>query len=868
MIKNILILILLCVPAMAQTKYLRAGASGTASGNDWANAYTTLAQLETGLTRGSTGYVASGTYTIPTMNTVASGTNRLTIRKATVAEHGTSTGWSDSYASGQAVFSGRLELGGGGYWTIDGATGGGPENYWTNNFGIKIDSTGFWKNSRPVLRFTSNYNLVTHVEIDGNVGASNKQEWNYGIDNDGMNIKNTVDHVWVHNVSNKGFATYGGLYQYSFIDKVYPWDDGTWNGEFYKGMHVNPVRIWPMAGHLTIRYCRFGYYQPTGLYTIGGDVYGEDPWRWEFNAYTYGNIFNVTHEQDANAGGIFRGFEDAYRGYFNKGFFFNNSVYGNRFTAVSPEQPARVVWSEGFKAQDLRWFNNIFTSTANIGRSAFNDAVFSHSTYYEIGGTLGGVHTSQTNAQTMTTPPFVDPVNNDFTPNSGISSGLDLSAFNLSETIADCHLPEGMAHTFTTDMFGNDLTGLRGAIAPTVSGAGNLSVSQPTYTVSESGGTLSVFVSRTGGSSGAVGVSYATANGTATAGSDYTSASSTLSWADGNTDTKMVTLTITPDSSVEGNETFTFTISSATGGATIVNSAATITIQDDDTAGELTLSAEEYAVSENGTTVTITVSRVGGSSGAVGVSYATSNETAITSDDYTAASGTLSWTAGDADDKTFTVTISDDSDFEATEAFTVTLSSATGGASLGDITEAIVIITDNDSGDDGGVPLMGSLSFQAEDGLIQFPYTTQSNMVYQAIQTTDPSVGGLARYRVTIPVNGRYIIKLNLEATTTSRDSLFIDFHDIPSQQPTTIFDVSPLTVSTEERTVTWRGENGTFDDPEFDPKQWTLTAGEHTLYIRGREANCKIDSITIEAVIPRIKASGSGSLRGTLRVQ
>ena len=68
-------------------------------------------------------------------------------------------------------------------------------------------------------------------------------------------------------------------------------------------------------------------------------------------------------------------------------------------------------------------------------------------------------------------------------------------------------------------------------------------------------------------------------------------------------------------------------------------------------------------------------------SGAVTVDYATSNGTATAGSDYTATSGTLSFSAGETR-KTLAVTISDDTEIESDETFTVTLSNASG-ADLG-----------------------------------------------------------------------------------------------------------------------------------------------------------------------------------------
>ena len=101
-------------------------------------------------------------------------------------------------------------------------------------------------------------------------------------------------------------------------------------------------------------------------------------------------------------------------------------------------------------------------------------------------------------------------------------------------------------------------------------------------------------------------------------------------------------------------------------------------------------------MNENGGSSTITVTRTGGSDGAVGVGYATSNGTATAGSDYTARSGTLSWANGDSENKTFTVPILDDSVYEGNKTVNLTLSSPTGGAALGSTSTAVLTIVDND----------------------------------------------------------------------------------------------------------------------------------------------------------------------------
>ncbi|OAD18731.1 Na-Ca exchanger/integrin-beta4 domain protein, partial [Candidatus Thiomargarita nelsonii] len=101
-----------------------------------------------------------------------------------------------------------------------------------------------------------------------------------------------------------------------------------------------------------------------------------------------------------------------------------------------------------------------------------------------------------------------------------------------------------------------------------------------------------------------------------------------------------------------------------------------------------------YSVAENGGQVSIIATRVGDSNGAISVNYATSDNTATAGSDYTATSGTLNWADGDATDKSFTITISDDGKSEGPETFTITLYDPVSGESLDN---AIVTISDNDT---------------------------------------------------------------------------------------------------------------------------------------------------------------------------
>ncbi|MCP4115534.1 MAG: hypothetical protein GY737_09040, partial [Desulfobacteraceae bacterium] len=111
---------------------------------------------------------------------------------------------------------------------------------------------------------------------------------------------------------------------------------------------------------------------------------------------------------------------------------------------------------------------------------------------------------------------------------------------------------------------------------------GTLQFSSATSSVAENGGTATLTVTRSGGSDGAASVDYATSDGTATAGADYTAANNTLNWADGDDGSKSFAITITDDSVVETNETVTITLSNFSGAGEGSQSTLTLNITDND----------------------------------------------------------------------------------------------------------------------------------------------------------------------------------------------------------------------------------------------------------------------------------------------
>ncbi len=230
------------------------------------------------------------------------------------------------------------------------------------------------------------------------------------------------------------------------------------------------------------------------------------------------------------------------------------------------------------------------------------------------------------------------------------------------------------------------------------------------YMTNEDAGLAIISVIRTNGSSGAVTVDYLTRDGSATAGSDYTTTRGQLRFASGETN-KTFSIPILDNPDVEFDETVILVLTNATGGAKLPAGLATsvvtntLTIVDNDfLQGRLQFSISNYTNNENEAFGTVTVTRSGGNKFAMTVQYQTiSGGTATPNVDYTPVSGMLVWTDGDSSAKTFTIPLLPDGVVENPESILLRLSNPSVVGSLGSRTNATLWITDGDA--------FGNLSF-------------------------------------------------------------------------------------------------------------------------------------------------------------
>ena len=261
-------------------------------------------------------------------------------------------------------------------------------------------------------------------------------------------------------------------------------------------------------------------------------------------------------------------------------------------------------------------------------------------------------------------------LSNDGTSDTDIEGATD-STYTLAA--ADAGRTIKVQVTFTDDG-GTEESLVSGATDPVADPPSGLSVADAEATEEEDAA-LDFVVTLDPSATTAVTVDYATADGTATAGADYTATSGTLTFQPSET-SKTVSVPITDDAVDDGGETLTLTLSSASG-ADLGDAEATGTIRNTEPESSGLSVADAEATEEEDAALDFVVTLDPAATATVTVDYATADGTATAGSDYTATSGALTFQPGDTE-KTVLVPITDDAVDDGGETLTLTLSSASG----------------------------------------------------------------------------------------------------------------------------------------------------------------------------------------------
>jgi hypothetical protein len=386
---------------------------------------------------------------------------------------------------------------------------------------------------------------------------------------------------------------------------------------------------------------------------------------------------------------------------------YHNSINMNVNSVAAGTSAALNVTAAVVAAGALDVRNNILANTQTTGTrysvfSAAAAAVFASIDYNDYFssqnvGNIGGVvrptlaewqtGTGQDANSKAVDPLFVSPTDLHLQPASTLL-GMGVAGTGIATDI------DGQTRDNPPDIGADEI--------PAGASPGSVQFSSATYSASESAGTVTLTVTRTGGSAGAISVNYATANGTATGGAscggavDYVIANGTLNWADGETTAKTFNVVICNEATFEPDETFTATLSGPTGGATIGSpSTATVTITNDDPPPAGTISVNDVRVFEGdsgGVNAVFTVTYSGATPATVSVNYATANGTAQAGLDYLSVSGTISFASSST--QTVAVPIIGKTLKEANETFFLNLSGPVNATIIDG--EGVGIIIDDD----------------------------------------------------------------------------------------------------------------------------------------------------------------------------
>ncbi len=261
--------------------------------------------------------------------------------------------------------------------------------------------------------------------------------------------------------------------------------------------------------------------------------------------------------------------------------------------------------------------------------------------------------------------------------------------------------------------------------------AGVLAFGTTNYVVMEDATNAVITVIRRNGFNGIVSVHYATSNGTARAGLDYVGSDGVLAFGDGET-MKTFMVPVINNTITNTDRTVNLTLSNPTGGATLGETNAVLTIIDDEIAPSfIGFATNNFLVSEVDGFAVITVTRTNSRRGQVTIAYHTEDGTALAGQDYTGVSGILTLDENEST-KAFTVPLINDDLGEPDETVNLVLSNPqpAGNAFLS-LSNAVMTIASEDT----------TLSFSADAYAVNENATNLTvTVVRKGIASNDVSV--------------------------------------------------------------------------------------------------------------------------------
>ena len=277
------------------------------------------------------------------------------------------------------------------------------------------------------------------------------------------------------------------------------------------------------------------------------------------------------------------------------------------------------------------------------------------------------------------------------------------STWDTAQTVAvtaaqDDDAASDAAVTLTHTANGGDYVDVQETVAVTIVEKDTAVLSVNNAEAAEDGGNVVFTVSISAASGSEVTVDYATSDGTATAGQDYTGTTGTLTFAANSVASQTISVPVTDDAvDEEEEETFTLTLSNAQG-ASLAQGGETLTVtgtitDDDDPAVTASFGQASYSVAEGGTVeVTVTLSADPEREVTVQLRHDPQGNTG--SEDYSGVPESLVFQKGDTE-KSFTFSATADNIDDDDESVVLGFGTTPDGVTAG--TTATVTITDDDT---------------------------------------------------------------------------------------------------------------------------------------------------------------------------
>ena len=315
----------------------------------------------------------------------------------------------------------------------------------------------------------------------------------------------------------------------------------------------------------------------------------------------------------------------------------------------------------------------------------------------------------------------------------------------------------------------------------------SLSINDVTVTEGNTGTVDAQFtVTLSTASTQVVTVNYATADGSATAGSDYVSGSGTATFPIGTT-TQPIALTVNGDLLVEPDENFFVNLSAPTN-ATIAAAQGIATITNDDVATPSISINDATVIEGNSGTVnanfTITLSSA--SNQVVTVNYNTADGTATAGSDYATGSGTVTFPIG-ITTQPLTITVNSDLFDEPDEAFLVNLTNPTN-ATIADA-QGLGTITDDDS------PAQTITLNPTDDAFVNAnqPTTNFGTATALRMKQSSPIINSYLKFVVS-GVSGTVVsakVRMQVTVASSSGGSVFAVSNNLQTGSPWTELNVN-----------------------------------------------------------------------------